>query len=229
MDWKEEADNYNVALAKCKKILFTPKKFLYSKGPLIYNPGDAKNDIAPTIDQYEYVDQAGYNDVECDSYSGWDGCPYKYYKKAPQQRGWNGDPNSLTYCERYSTRLKQSGAIDQKVDEDSDMQNQYFETVVDGANHIQSTDIPQTNSHYSMIGTDPEAQVGNLPEYVPDCNRNALFLGFCPPLPRKYNHVQVLTDSWKGVLTSTCFEPGAPSLPQAKNGCLLYTSDAADE
>lgn len=197
--WATEANTYNNLLATAMRALFTPKKFLKSKGP-------NTTGSATEINTYEYVDEAGYNDVECDSYSGWDGCPYKYYKNQPQQRGWNGDPSTLSMCETYSTSLLQKNGSDAK----QSTSNKYY---IDG-----DTAIPELNSHYAMRGTDAEANVGNLPEYVPDCNRNALFLGFCPPLPRKYHHVDVLTNNWKAVMQSTCYLPDAQSLPKLSQG-----------
>lgn len=206
--WKTEADTYNNILAKAMKTLFTPSKFLNTTGPIIYSTAGGG-----TLSRNTYVDQAGYNDVECDSYSGWDGCPYKYYKNKPQQRGWNGDPAALSMCEKYATSLLQANAVEVKEDGnvvEAKTSNKYF---IDG-----DENIPGNNSHYAMRGTDAEANIGNLPEYVPDCNRNALFLGFCPPLPRKYHHVDVITDNWKGLMQTTCYLPDAQSLPQKEAG-----------
>lgn len=205
-DWASQANTYNVKLATAMKLLFTPPKYLQSS----ISTTTVEDPTGQNIVNRTYVDQAGYNDVDCDSYSGWDGCPYTLYQKQPQQRGWDGNPATKSMCETYATKTLQPPNEEATVD----TANKYF-------NMGSTTMIPE-NSFFAMRGTAVDSNIGTLPEYVPGCNRNALYLGFCPPLPRKYNHVDILTNSWRATVSSENYHPQAATLEQDPGNTAIF-------
>lgn len=189
------------------------------------------------------------------SFFGWDGDPETKYPKNEQVEGWNSNPNDLNECCVYDRGTYNADQLLPYINPYSSAnaptatnnttgipseQAQYAQTGSGLAAQPSRTTNGTTynNSSYNsdtmlssqwMKGSAPGLQLSNMPEYVPDSNKNVLFFSFCPPLPRTYKHCQVLTNNWRDTCNSINFNPKDAFDPAATSTVAQPTQGTAQD